>query len=192
MKIKKRYTFLGLVILICTIGSCSYSSLITKDDLVKAKWNSLQSQYAQRSSQAIKLVEFAKEESNFEPGITAIIKKSVENASTVQINANQLSAEMLQKYQAAQGELSDALNQFFAASEKNSDISANASFSDLEKQLKARNDQINVARIDFNGAAQDYDNSVKSFPDMIFAKLFGFSEQDPFQAEAGTNLVPKS
>lgn len=188
---KKRYIILGVLILICTIGSCSYNGMVTKQELVKAKWSSLQSQYQRRSDLVQNLVEIVKGAANFEKSILEDITNSRAKATSIEINTDKLSAESLQKFQMAQGQLSGSLSRLFVASENNPTLKASVNFTGLQKEFESTENSINIARIDFNGAVQDYNVSIKSFPDMIIAKLFGFAEQEPFQAEAGINLVPK-
>lgn len=188
---KTKYIILGVLILVCTIGSCSYNGMVTKEELVKAKWSSLQSQYQRRSDLVQNLVETVKGSANFEKSTLVDVTNSRAKATSMQINVDKLSQEEIQKFQFAQGQLSNALSRLLVASENYPTLRASDNFTALQKQLESTENRINIARIDFNGAVQDYNINIKSFPDVLIARLLGFREHEPFQAEAGVNLVPK-
>ena len=62
---------------------------------------------------------------------------------------------------------------------------------DLQKQLEGTENRITVARNDFNGSVQDYNQTVRRFPNNLFAGMFGFSVKQPFEAEAGAQKAPE-
>jgi len=112
-------------------------------------------------------------------------------ATSIQVDPTKLNPETIQKYQAAQGQLSTALSRLLVASERYPDLKANQNFTDLQASLEGTENRINVARLDFNEAVQDYNTTVRSFPAVITAKLFGFAEKGSFAAEAGAAKAPK-
>lgn len=74
--------------------------------------------------------------------------------------------------------------------ERYPELKATEAFRDLQAQLEGTENRIKVSRNDFNGAVQDYNTSVKKFPMVLFAGLFGFSEKGYFTAEAGSEKAP--
>jgi len=181
----------GVIVLICLFGSCSYNSMVARDENVKAKWGAVQSQYQRRSDLVPNLVATVKGAANFEKSTLVDVTNARARATSIQVDPTKLTPETVQKFQAAQGQLSTALGRLLVASENYPVLKANDNFTALQAQLEGTENRINVARLDFNDAVQDYNTTIRSFPGVIIAKLFGFNEQGSFQAEAGANVVPK-
>ncbi|MDB5086064.1 LemA family protein [Mucilaginibacter sp. OK098] len=182
---------LGIIIVICLVGSCSYNGMVTKDEVVKAKWGNVQSQYQRRSDLIPNLVATVKGAANFEKSTLVDVTEARAKATSIQVDASKLNPETIQKYQAAQGQLSQALGRLLVASENYPTLKSNENFIGLQTQLEGTENRINVARLDFNSAVQDYNTSIRSFPAVITAKLFGFNEKGSFTAEAGADKAPK-
>ncbi len=182
---------LGVIIFICLIGGCSYNGMVSKEEAVKAKWGSVQSQYQRRSDLIPNLVATVKGVANFEKSTLVEVTDARARATSIQVDPTKLNPETIQKYQAAQGQLSSALSRLLVASERYPDLKANQNFSDLQASLEGTENRINVARIDFNSAVQDYNTTIRSFPAVIFARPFGFTEKGSFTAEAGAQNAPK-
>jgi LemA protein len=182
---------LGVIIFICLIGGCSYNGMVSKDEAVKAKWGAVQSQYQRRSDLIPNLVATVKGVANFEKSTLVEVTDARARATSIQVDPTKLNPETIQKYQAAQGQLSTALGRLLVASENYPVLKANQNFSDLQASLEGTENRINVARMDFNSAVQDYNTTIRSFPAVITAKLFGFSEKGSFAAEANAQNAPK-
>ncbi|MEO6631550.1 MAG: LemA family protein, partial [Mucilaginibacter sp.] len=90
-----------------------------------------------------------------------------------------------------QGQLSQALGRLLVASENYPQLKSNENFMGLQSQLEGTENRINVSRRDFNDAVQDYNGSVRSFPAVIIAKMFGFNEKTGFAADADAQKAPK-
>ena len=97
----------------------------------------------------------------------------------------------MQEYQAAQGELSQALGRLIAVSEAYPDLKANENFMDLLKQLEGTENRINEARNSFNTAVQDYNLKIRRFPNTILAGIFGFDKMAKFEADAEAQKRPE-
>jgi len=188
---KNLLIILGIIIVICLIGSCSYNGMVKKDENVKAKWGAVQSQYQRRSDLIPNLVATVKGAANFEKSTLVEVTNARARATSIQVDPTKLDPETIQKYQAAQGQLSTALGRLLVASENYPNLKANENFSALQVQLEGTENRINVARLDFNAAVQEYNTSIRSFPAVITAKIFGFNEKGSFAAEAGAEKAPK-
>jgi LemA protein len=182
---------LGVIVFICLIGGCSYNGMVSKDETVKAKWGNVQTQYQRRSDLIPNLVATVKGVANFEKSTLVEVTNARARATSIQVDPTKLTPETIQKYQAAQGQLSSALSRLLVASERYPDLKANQNFTDLQASLEGTENRINVARMDFNDAVQAYNTTVRSFPGVIVAKLFGFAEKGSFAAEAGAQKAPK-
>jgi len=182
---------LGVILLICLIGGCSYNGMVSKDETVKAKWGIVQADYQRRSDLIPNLVATVKGVANFEKSTLTAVTDARARATSIQVDPTKLDPATIQKYQAAQGQLSTALGRLLVASENYPDLKANQNFSDLQASLEGTENRIKVSRMDFVNAVQDYNTAIRSFPAVIFAKIFGFSEKGSFSADADAQKAPK-
>lgn len=174
-----------------SLSSCSYNSMVKKDENVKAAWGAVQSQYQRRSDLIPNLVSTVKGAANFEKSTLTAVIEARAKATSIQVDPSKLTPESIQQFQAAQGQLGSALGKLLAVSEAYPDLKANANFQSLQTQLEGTENRINVSRLDFNTAVQDFNSTVRSFPANITAKMFGFTEKGYFAAEAGADKTPK-
>jgi LemA protein len=187
---KKLFSAILVVVAVMSLSSCSYNSMVQMDENVKAKWGAVESQYQRRADLIPNLVNTVKGVANFEKSTLVDVTEARAKATAITVDPTKLTPETIQKYQAAQGQLSTALGRLLVASERYPELKANENFSALQVQLEGTENRINVARLDFNQAVQDYNSKIRSFPANITAKMFGFTEKGYFQAEAGANKVP--
>jgi LemA protein len=190
LKMKKLFTAILLVVATMSLSSCSYNSMVQMDENVKAKWGAVQSQYQRRADLIPNLVNTVKGVANFEKSTLVDVTNARAKATSIQVDPTKLTPEAIQKYQEAQGQLSTALGRLMVASERYPTLRANENFTALQAQLEGTENRINVARLDFNSAVQEYNSKIRSFPANLTAKMFGFTEKGYFQAEAGANKVP--
>ncbi|HWZ16358.1 MAG TPA: LemA family protein [Mucilaginibacter sp.] len=181
----------AILIVIVLMGSCSYNGMVSKDETVKAKWGAVQSQYQRRSDLIPNLVATVKGAANFEKSTLVEVTNARARATSIQVDPTKLTPESIQKYQAAQGQLSTALGRLLVASENYPTLRSNENFTALQAQLEGTENRINVARLDFNDAVQQYNTTIRSFPANITAGLFGFHQKGSFAAEAGADKAPK-
>jgi LemA protein len=174
-----------------SLSSCSYNSMVKKDENVKAAWGAVQSQYQRRSDLIPNLVSTVKGAANFEKSTLTAVIEARAKATSIQVDPSKLTPESIQQFQAAQGQLGSALGKLLAVSEAYPDLKANANFQSLQTQLEGTENRINVSRLDFNTAVQDFNSTVRSFPANLTAKMFGFTEKGYFAAEAGADKAPK-
>lgn len=182
---------IGILVLIVLIGGCSYNGLVKKDENVKAKWGVVQADYQRRADLIPNLVATVKGVANFEKSTLVEVTDARARATSIQVDPNKLDPATIQKYQAAQGQLSTALGRLLVASENYPDLKANQNFSDLQASLEGTENRIKVSRRDFIDAVQDYNTSVRSFPTVLFAKMFGFSEKGSFSADTAAQKAPQ-
>lgn len=183
---------IGVLILIMVGGTLTtYNGLIAKDEAVATAWGNIQSQYQRRADLIPNLVStvkgYAKHESETLDNVMAARAK----ATQITVNADNLTPEKLKQYQAAQGELSQALGRLMAVSENYPNLKANENFSELQAQLEGTENRINESRQIYNSAVQTYNVSVRRFPANIVAGMFGFDKKNQFEAEAGAEKAPK-
>ena len=183
---------IGVLILIMVGGTLTtYNGLIAKDEAVATAWGNIQSQYQRRADLIPNLVSTVKGYAKHESETLENVMAARAKATQVTINSDNLTPEKLKQYQAAQGELSQALGRLMAVSENYPNLKANENFSELQAQLEGTENRINESRQIYNSAVQTYDVSVRRFPANIVAGMFGFDKKNQFEAEAGAEKAPK-
>lgn len=183
---------IGVLILIMVGGTLTtYNGLIAKDEAVATAWGNIQSQYQRRADLIPNLVSTVKGYAKHESETLENVMAARAKATQVTINSDNLTPEKLKQYQAAQGELSQALGRLMAVSENYPNLKANENFSELQAQLEGTENRINESHQIYNSAVQTYNVSVRRFPANIVAGMFGFDKKNQFEAEAGAEKAPK-
>ena len=179
---------------ILVLGGCGcgqYNGLVQQDEVVKNSWANVQSEYQRRTDLIPNLVNTVKGEANFEQGTLTQVIEARASATQMRVNPDDLTPENMQKFQQAQGQLSQALGRLLMVTENYPNLRANDAFRNLQTQLEGTENRIKVARNDFNGAVATYNTQVRKFPGNLFAGMFGFRPRPPFEAEAGAERAPE-
>ena len=187
---KNALIVIGILVIIFGMGSCSYNGMVKQDEDVKSKWGTVESQYQRRADLIPNLVATVKGVANFEQSTLVQVTDARARATSITVDPSKLTPDAIQKYQAAQGQLSTALGRLLVASENYPELKANENFSALQAQLEGTENRINFARDDFNTAVQDYNSKILSFPSNLIAGIGGFTPKGYFQAEAGSDKAP--
>lgn len=183
---------IGVLILILVGGTLTtYNGLVAKDEAVATAWGNVQSQYQRRADLIPNLVSTVKGYAKHESGTLESVVAARAKATQMTIDANNITPEKLKQFQAAQGELSQALGRLMAIQENYPDLKANENFSELQAQLEGTENRINESRNLYDSAVQTYNVSVRRFPASIVAGMFGFDKKTQFEAEAGAEKAPK-
>ena len=168
----------------------AYNGMVSVEEKATTEWAKVQSSYQRRADLVPNLVNtvkgYAAHEKETLEGVVAARAK----ATSINVDASDLTPEKMQQFQAAQGELSQALGRLIAVGEAYPDLKANENFLDLQKQLEGTENRINEARNSFNKAVQDYNIKIRKFPNTILAGIFGFDKMAEFEADAGADKAP--
>ena len=179
---------LGLVAL--TMNSCMYNSLVSSEEAVEAAWSQVENQYQRRADLVPNLVATVKGYAAHEQETLQGVVDARAKATQITIDPANATPEQLAAFQAAQGELSQALGRLLAVAENYPDLKANENFRDLQAQLEGTENRIAVARQEFNETARAYNQKVRRFPSNIVAMIFGFEKKPYFEAEAVAQSAP--
>ncbi|MBC6608647.1 LemA family protein [Hymenobacter sp. BT188] len=179
----------GLMVLL-TQSSCGYNGMVERDEAVKAQWGNVQNAYQRRADLIPNLVNTVKGAANFEQSTLTGVIEARAKATSVQLNADQLTPENIQKFQEAQSQLSAGLGRLLAVSENYPELKANANFQELQAQIEGTENRINVERNKFNNMTNDYNGFIRQFPNNLFAGVFGFSAKGYFEADAASQKAP--
>ena len=189
MKSSIIYVILGVIIFF--VGCNSYNGMIKKNEGVNSKWAIVESSYQRRADLIPNLVSTVKGEATFEQSTLTGVIEARAKATQIKIDPKDLTAEKLQEFQAAQGQLSQALGRLMMVSEQYPSLKANEGFRNLQAQLEGTENRINVARDRYNESVNTFNVKIKTFPNSIFAGWFNFTEMTRFKAEAGAEKAPE-
>ncbi|WP_347157502.1 LemA family protein [Pontibacter chitinilyticus] len=183
------FYLIGFVILVSQ-SSCGYNTMVQKEETVDSQWANVQNSYQRRADLVPNLVNTVKGAADFEKSTLTDVINARAKATSVNISPDNLSPENIQKFQAAQGELSGALSRLLVSVEKYPDLKANQNFLELQAQLEGTENRIAVERRKFNETVQDYNSYIRSFPRNFIAGWTGFEKKGYFEADAASQKAP--
>ena len=173
--------FIVLFILVGLLSGCGYNEIQIKDEAVKASWAQVLNVYKRRDDLIPNLVAtvkgYAQQEEKVLIGVTEA------RAKVGQIKVDPDSAESLQQFQQAQGELSGALSRLLVITENYPNLKSDQAFLNLQTQLEGTENRITVERGRYIQAVQDYNTLVRKFPVNLTAKMFGHAQKPSFTVE---------
>ncbi len=191
---KKISIWLSMIaIAVMTATGCGYNVMQQQEEEVFKAWGDLESNLQRRADLIPNLVQVVKGYARHErETLTAVIEARA-RATSVQLNAKDLgSAQAVQKFQQAQGEISSALGRLMVVVERYPDLKANENFRDLMHQLEGTENRINVARVRYNEAVKTFNYSVRSFPYSITnSVLLHLDKKEYFKADEAAKKVPE-
>ena len=187
----KSTIIIGVVVAVLVIwGISAYNGMVNVEEQATTEWAKVQSAYQRRADLIPNLVEVVKGYASHEKETLEGVVNARAKATSIQVNADDLTPEKLEQFQKAQGELSQALGKLLAVQESYPDLKANENFMDLQKQLEGTENRINEARNSFNTAVQNYNLKIRRFPNSLLAGIFGFDKMEKFEADAATQNAP--
>lgn len=182
---------LALVVIVGFLGCNGYNGLVKQDESLKKAWNNVQTEYQNRNDLVGNLVNTVKGAANFEQKTLTDVVNARAKATSVNINADNLTPEKIAEFQAAQGELSGSLSRLLVSVEAYPTLKATENFTKLQGQLEGIENGIKNARKTFNDEVNTYNTKVRSFPMNILGGMFGFHAKEGFKADAGAEKAPE-
>lgn len=179
-----------VLLLLGMYGCSTYNGLVSKDETVNSAWANVQSAYQRRADLIPNLVNTVKGAADFEKSTLTAVIEARAKATSIQLKPDQLTPENLQKFQAAQEQLSGTLSRLLVSVEQYPQLKANQNFLELQAQLEGTENRIKVERDQFNEVVKDYNQSVRTFPANIFAGMFGFAAKGYFEASQAAQTAP--
>ncbi|MBL0356985.1 MAG: LemA family protein [Chitinophagaceae bacterium] len=176
---------LGIVVIVGFLGCNGYNGLVKQDESVKKAWNNVQTEYQNRSDLVGNLVNTVKGAANFEQKTLVDVIEARAKATSVNIDANNLTPEKVAEFQQAQGQLSGALSRLLVTVEQYPQLKATENFTKLQGQLEGIENGIKNSRKLFNEEVNVYNTKVRSFPMNILGGMFGFKAKEGFKADPG-------
>lgn len=171
----------SVLIAALVLSGCGYNDFQRLDEQTKAAWSEVLNQYQRRADLVPNLVATVKGEASFEQETLTRVIEARAKASAIQVTPETLNdPQALQKFQAAQGELGNALSRLLVVSERYPTLQANQGFRDLRVQLEGTENRITIARNRYIQAVQEYNVLRRSFPTNLTAMLFGYDAKPAF------------
>lgn len=182
---------LGVLAIIALWAVNVYNGLVENEETVESAWSQVENQYQRRADLVPNLVATVKGYATHESETLENVISARSRATQITIDPSNVTPEQLAQYQAAQGELSQALGRLLAVAESYPDLKANENFRDLQSQLEGTENRIAIARQQFNDTAREYNTKVRRFPANIIASIFGFERKPYFEADEESKHAPK-
>jgi LemA protein len=190
-KFKVFFKIWVLTFFITFISGCGYNTLVELDEGVNQAWAQVENQYQRRADLIPNLVSTVQGYADFEKGVLTEVTELRSKVGQVKITAEDLTdEEKFKKFQDAQDQLSGALSRLLVVAENYPQLKANENFLQLQSQLEGTENRISVERKKFNDAVQNYNTTVRRFPTVITAKIFGYKEKQYFKSAPGTDKAP--
>ena len=181
-----------VVLVVAAIMSVSkYNTMVALEEAVGEQWSNVETQYQRRADLIPNLVSTVKGYAAHEKDVFESVTKARASATSVKIDASNLTAENIQRFQAAQGTLNSALSRLLAVSERYPDLKANQNFLELQAQLEGTENRIAVERRRFNEKVKIYNTYIRKFPTNLVASMFGFERQANFEADEVSEQAPE-
>jgi LemA protein len=178
---------LATLILVTTaiaLSGCGYNDIQRADEGIKAGWSEVVNQYQRRADLIPNLVNTVKGFAQQEQDVLTKVTEARARATGVQITPETLNdPAALQKFQAAQGELSSALSRLLVVVERYPELKSDKNFLELQAQLEGTENRIAVARTRYIKTVNDYNVLVRQFPVNLTAMVFGYSAKPNFTVE---------
>jgi len=167
-----------------------YNRMVVSEESIEAAWSQVENVYQRRADLIPNLVStvkgYAAHESETLEGVVAARAR----ATQVTVDPADLTPEALERFNAAQDELSAALGRLLMIQENYPDLKANQNFLELQAQLEGTENRIATERMKFNDAVKYFNTGIRRFPDNIIASMFGFEKKAYFEAREGADSAP--
>ena len=192
----KKGTLVSIIVIavlgmIVVWGISRYNAFVTMQENVENAWGQVENQYQRRADLVPNLMATVKGYAAHEQATLVGVMEARAKASQMSLDPANATPEQLAAYQAAQGELSQALGRLMAIAENYPDLKASENFRQLADQLEGTENRIAYARNLFNDCAKEFNAAIRRFPGNIIAGMFGFERKPYFEAEAGAEKAPK-
>ena len=161
------------------------NTAVALNENIRESWGNVETSYQRRNDLIGNLVNTVKGAAEFEKGTLTAVIEARSKATSTTIDPTNITPEQLAEFSKAQSGVSSALSRLLVTVERYPDLKANANFLKLQDELASTENQILTARTRFNEAVKPYNNHILTFPNSIFAGMFGFKEKTYFAAVEG-------
>src|SRR6187431_1618319 len=176
---------IGVIIVIAFWVMGLQNKALRHSQAVGKEWGNVDAAYQRRNDLIGNLVNTVKGAADFEKSTLTAVIEARAKATSVTVDPSNITPEQLAAFNSAQSGVSSSLSKLLVSVERYPELKANANFLKLQDELASTENQILTARTRFNEAVMPYNTHIKTFPNSLFAGMFGFKEKAYFQAVAG-------
>ena len=182
---------IGLFLLLIGFNGCSsYNSMVTMDEGVTAQWQQVEVAYQARMDKTKNLFEIVQSAADFEKTTLMEVMEARSKATSIQINADNITPEKLAEFEKAQSAFGSSLGRLMAVAENYPTLKSVDAFSAFQAQYEGMENRISTERKRFIEAAETLNTSIRKFPKNIWAGMFGFQKRAYFESQAGAENAP--
>jgi LemA protein len=161
-------------------------------EAVKAAWAQVENTYQRRADLIPNLVETVKGYAQQEKDVlTAVVEARAKATGTTVVLDPSADPAQVQAFEQNQQALTEALARLLVVVEAYPELKSSEAFLALQAQLEGTENRIAVARRDFIAAVQDYNTTIRGFPGLIWALIYGAEPLPSFAAQPGAAEAPK-
>lgn len=174
------------------LAGCGVNNVPTLEEQAKARWSEVQNQYQRRADLIPNLVETVKGYAQQEREVLTQVIEARAKATQVKVDASTINdPAKFKEYQDAQNQLTGALGRLLVTVERYPELKSNQNFLALQSQLEGTENRVAVARRDYIQAVQAFNTEIRTFPGVIWARLFwGAKAMETFTATEGAATPP--
>jgi LemA protein len=198
----KKYFAVGCIVLVVaaiavglallTWGVGVYNRLVGLDEQVNEAWSQVENVYQRRADLIPNLVKTVEGAADFERETLTEVIEARSRATSVQLTPEMLAdPQAFARFEQAQNGLGAALSRLMVVIERYPEVKANQNFIQLQDELAGTENRIATERRRFNQTAQQYNSTVRSFPESLVAGWRGFEQRPYFQAAPGADEAPE-
>jgi LemA protein len=180
----------GLFLLLGFNGCNSYNSMATMDEGVTAQWQQVEVAYQARMDKTKNLFAIVQSAADFEKETLKEVMEARSKATSIQINADNLTPEKIAEFEKAQNAFGASLGRLMAVAENYPQLQSVQAFRDFQAQYEGMENRIATERRRFNEVAQEFNTYIRRFPKNIWAGMFNFDKRGYFEAQAGAETAP--
>ena len=189
-------SLLSAVIVAATmlLSGCGYNTMQAQDEAIKAKWSEVVNQYQRRAELIPNIVKTAEAEANFEKSVLTEVTQARASVAGMKVTPDLINdPAAFQKFIAAQNQLQGALSRLLVVSENYPNLKSNVAFQEVRAQLEGTENRIAVARKNYIDSVQQYNTTLRTFPNNMTAKVFGYTPKANYTVanEAEISTAPK-
>jgi len=182
--------FAVLASVVVLLSACGINSIPRAEEEVKARWADVETQYQRRADLIPNLVRTVQGYAQQERQVLTEVTEARARASSIQVDP--ANPEAVRQFAEAQGALTQSLGRLLVTVERYPELRSNENFMALQSQLEGTENRIAVSRRDYNAAVQAYNTRIRTFPDLIGAKIiYGSEPMTPFEAQEGAERAPE-
>ena len=182
---------LGVLGVVCIFMVSAYNGMVNTQETATTALADVQATYQRRADLIPNLAKTVQAYAKHEKTALTDVIKARAAATQIKLDADNLTPEKLRQFESAQGELAQALGRLMVVAERYPDLKANENFHSLQIQLEGTENRINEARQKSNEAVQSYNQTIRRFPNVLVAGMFGFDKMSKFEASAGADKAPE-